>query len=100
MTTRPPWCLVTAATPTDPFQRFRGTLGMGVVICRPGDPEAKGLVERANGYLERSFLPGRRFSSPTDFNTQLIVWLEKANNRIHDTLRCRPSDRLLKTARR
>ncbi|HUP15626.1 MAG TPA: IS21 family transposase [Acidimicrobiia bacterium] len=82
------------ATLTVPFQRFRGTLGMGVVILRPGDPEAKGLVERANGYLETSFLPGRRFSSPVDFNTQLTVWLEKANNRIHHTLRCRPSDRL------
>jgi len=82
------------ATLTDPFQRFRGTLGMGVVVCRPGDPEAKGLVERANGYLERSFLPGRRFSSPTDFNTQLTAWLVKANHRIHDTLRCRPIDRL------
>lgn len=78
---------------TDPFQRFRGTLGMGVVICRPGDPEAKGLVERANGYLEKSFLPGRKFSSPADFNCQLAAWLEKANNRIHDTLRCRPIDR-------
>jgi transposase len=82
------------ATLTDPFQRFRGTLGMGVVICRPGDPEAKGLVERANGYLETSFLPGRRFSSPADFNVQLSAWLVKANNRIHDTLRCRPFDRL------
>ena len=82
------------ATLTDPFQRFRGTLGMGVVICRPGDPEAKGLVERANGYLERSFLPGRRFDSPADFNEQLRSWLLRANNRIHDTLRCRPIDRL------
>jgi hypothetical protein len=33
---------------TAPFQRFRGTLGMGVIVCKPGDPEAKGLVERAN----------------------------------------------------
>lgn len=78
---------------TDPFQRFRGTLGMGVVVLRPGDPEAKGLVERANGYLETSFLPGRRFSSPADFNSQLSVWLEKANRQMHHTLRCRPADR-------
>ena len=28
---------------------FRGTLGIRIVQCRPGDPEAKGLVERANG---------------------------------------------------
>ncbi|MFN2487078.1 MAG: IS21 family transposase [Acidimicrobiia bacterium] len=82
------------ASLTEPFQRFRGTLGMGVVVCRPGDPEAKGLVERANGYLETSFLPGRRFSSPADFNGQLSDWLQKANQRIHQTLRLRPTDRL------
>jgi transposase len=80
--------------PTAPFQRFRGTLGMGLVVCKPGDPEAKGMVERANKYLETSFLPGRRFSSPQDFNAQLAMWLRRANNRVHSTLRCRPSDRL------
>jgi transposase len=52
-------------------QAFRGTLGAKVIICRPADPEAKGLVERAHDYLERSFLPGRTFASPADFNTQL-----------------------------
>lgn len=81
-------------TLTEAFQRFRGTLGMGVVICHPGDPEAKGLVERANGYLETSFLPGRRFASPADFNVQLGLWLRRANNRVHSTLRCRPSERI------
>jgi hypothetical protein len=79
---------------TAPFQQFRGTLGMGVIVCDPGDPEAKGLVERFNGYLETSFLPGRRFSSPQDFNAQLGEWLPKANRRVHQTLRCRPIDRL------
>ncbi len=79
---------------TEPFQRFRGTLGMGGIVCDPGDPEAKGLVERFNGYLETSFLPGRRFSSPQDFNAQLGDWLPKANRRVHQTLRCRPIDRL------
>ena len=52
-------------------QAFRGTLAAKVIICRPGDPEAKGLIERAHDYLERSFLPGRTFASPADFNAQL-----------------------------
>jgi len=43
-------------------QAFRGTLGTKVIICKQGDPEAKGLVERAHDYLERSFLPGREFT--------------------------------------
>jgi hypothetical protein len=38
---------------------FRGVLGVAICQCKPADPEAKGLVERANGYLETSFLPGR-----------------------------------------
>jgi transposase len=36
-------------------QGFRGTLATRVLICRPADPEAKGLVERLHDYLERSF---------------------------------------------
>jgi len=50
------------------MQAFRGTLGVGLRLCRPADPEAKGLVERANGYLETSFLPGRSFGCPQNFN--------------------------------
>jgi transposase len=64
------------------------------VVCRPGDPEAKGLVERAHRYLETSFLPGRSFSSPEDFNTRLSEWLERANARVHRRIECRPIDRL------
>jgi len=79
---------------TDDFEAFRGTLGIRVIQCRPRDPEAKGLVERANGYLETSFLPGRRFTSPCDFNTQLQAWLVLANSRQHRALGCRPVDRL------
>lgn len=46
-------------------------LGAKVIICKPADPEAKGLLERVHGYLETSFLPGRSFTGPADFNTQL-----------------------------
>jgi transposase len=76
------------------FQAFRGTLGMGVIVCKPGDPEAKGLVERAIRYLETSFLPGRCFDSIDDFNAQLAAWLRDANQRVHRVLGCRPEDRI------
>jgi transposase len=78
---------------TEAMNAFRGTLGIKVIQCRPADPEAKGLVERANGYLETSFLPGRRFGSPADFNTQLTEWLVRANQRRHRVLGCRPVER-------
>jgi transposase len=74
-------------------QTFRGTLGVAIKLCRPGDPEAKGLVERANGYLETSFLPGRSFTSPDDFNRQLGDWLPVAAGRWHRRIEARPADR-------
>jgi transposase len=78
---------------TAAMNAFRGTLGIKVIQCRPADPEAKGLVERANGYLETSFLPGRGFTSPADFNAQLAEWLVRANQRRHRRLGCRPLER-------
>lgn len=80
---------------TSEFQSFRGVLGMGAVLVGPADPEAKGLVERANGYLETSFLPGRTFEDVDDFNRQLGTWLGRANQRIHGTTKIRPSEAIL-----
>ncbi len=79
---------------TDAFQCFRGVLGMGVHVLRPAHPEGKGIVERMNGYLETSFLPGRDFTGVDDFNTQLVDWLgRRAHRRFHRTIRARPCDR-------
>lgn len=83
-----------ASALTPECQAFRGVLASKVYVCRPRDPEAKGLIERAHDYLERAFLPGRSFSSPADFNAQLWDFLALANHRQHRALGCRPADRL------
>jgi transposase len=75
-------------------QGFRGVLGAKVWICKPGDPEAKGGIERLHDYLERSFLPGRTFTSPADFNNQLRAWLQLANTRRKRSLGCAPAERI------
>lgn len=75
-------------------QGFRGVLGVQVYICKPADPEAKGMLERFHDYLERSFLPGRSFASPEDFNTQLAEFLVRANARRMRVLGCTPGDRV------
>jgi transposase len=79
---------------TQACQAFRGVLGSKVVICKPRDPEAKGIIERLHDYLETSFLPGRTFASPADFNTQLAAWLHLANSRRKRSLGCAPQDRI------
>ncbi|BBZ70404.1 IS21 family transposase [Mycobacterium paraseoulense] len=78
---------------------FCGVLGTRLIQARPYDPETKGLVERANGYLATSFLPGRRFVSAHDFNAQLADWLAQvANPRKHATTKMIP-DQALSTDR-
>jgi transposase len=80
---------------TQDYLRLKGTLGMGSIVLAKGHPERKGVVERTNGYLETSFLPGRSFADRDDFNTQLSDWLDtKANVRVHSGLRGRPSERI------
>ena len=73
---------------------FAGTLGTRIFQTRPRDPEAKGVVERANGYLQTSFLPGREFGSPAEFNTQLAAWLPRANQRLLRRTGAAPAARL------
>jgi hypothetical protein len=61
---------------------------------KPYDPESKGVVERRNGYYETSFMPGRSFASPADFNTQFADWLRIANARVVRTIKAKPIERL------
>ena len=42
---------------------FAGSLATRFVLLEAYDPESKGIVERANGFLETSFMPGRRFGT-------------------------------------
>jgi transposase len=82
--------------PTDEFAGFCGALKADWFFCEPADPQAKGVVERLQDFLERSFEPGRCFANERDFQLQLDNWFDtRANPRHHRTLRCRPIDRLL-----
>ena len=76
------------------FAEFRGLLGCEIVVLPPREPEHKGIVERNNDYLETSFLPGRTFTSPADFNAQLGEWTGLANSRFKRVLGCAPADRI------
>jgi hypothetical protein len=80
--------------PSQAFAAFCGQLRVGWHLCQAADPQAKGVVERLQEYLETNFEPGRSFANELDFADQLDRWFERANARTHRTLRCRPIDRL------
>ncbi len=79
---------------TAPAAAFAGTLATRIKLAPPRDPEYKGMVERNNQFLETSFLPGRAFGSPEDFNGQLAEWLVRANSRTVRAIQGRPADLL------
>lgn len=80
--------------PSEAFAAFCGQLKVAWRFCEPADPQAKGAVERLQGYAETNFEPGRRFANDLDFQDQLDGWFERVNARTHKTLRARPVDRL------
>ncbi len=65
--------------PTERYAAFCGQLKVDWQFCEPADPQAKGVVERLQGYMETNFEPGRRFANQLDFQLQLDAWFEKAN---------------------
>jgi transposase len=79
---------------TQDCQAFRGVLATKVIVLKPAEPEHKGIIERAHDYLERSFLPGRVFTGPGDFNIQMQGWLTQVNGRTRRALGCAPTDRI------
>ena len=56
---------------------FCGQLRVGWRFCEPADPQAKGAVERLQGYAETNFEPGRRFANELDFQVQLDGWFDE-----------------------
>jgi transposase len=80
--------------PSEIYAAFCGQLPVDWYFCEAKDPQAKGGVERLQGYLETNFEPGRRFANHLDFQLQLDAWFQKANARAHRMLRARPIDRL------
>ncbi len=80
--------------PSQEFAGFCGQMKVGWHFCRPRDPQAKGVVERLQGYAETNFEPGRVFANELDFQDQLDAWFLRVNARQHRTTRARPVDRL------
>jgi transposase len=80
---------------SEAFAGFCGQLRVGWRILDARDCQAKGMIERLQGFIETSFEPGRSFANELDFPGQLDRWFdERANVRLHRTLRERPLDRL------
>jgi hypothetical protein len=81
--------------PAEPFAAFCGQLELGWVILEPRDQQAKGhQPERSHRFMCSNFEPGRVFANHLDLQDRLDAWTDKANGRVHRTIRAVPAERL------
>jgi transposase len=82
---------VIGASVTDPavqraYRECAEHYGFVISPCVPYTPEHKGKVERGVGYVKRSFLAGRSFTSISEANDAALEWVVAvAGARVHGT---------------
>ena len=83
-----PVCTPRGGRPTTEFAAFCGQLRVDWHFCEPRDPQAKGVVERLQDFIERSFEPGRCFANELDYQLQLDDWFDEPREPAACTRRC------------
>lgn len=64
-----------------------------MVLCRKADPESKGRVENAVGFIKKNFVQHRVFNNIDSWNEQCQHWLRRTGNgKIHNGTKRRPAD--------
>ena len=75
------------------FHKFALINQFSPIVCEGYDPQSKGKVERAIGYIKSSFLSCEDFDDIEDIRKSSLEWLnEVANCRIHGTTGRRPDE--------
>jgi transposase len=76
------------------FEQFFRHFGFIPRLCRPYRPQTKGKIENTVGFVKRDFFKGSSFSSFSDLNNQVQIWLKRVNSSIHGTTHEIPVERL------
>lgn len=69
--------LLTAA-----FKAYVRSAGFKLHFCRKADPESKGKVENAVGYVKKNFLYNRSYQDLQSLNEQALAWLHRTANHL------------------
>lgn len=64
-----------------------------IYMCRKGDPESKGKVENAVGFVKKNFAHNRVFHNLDKLNEQALRWLDRTGNgKKHNTTKKIPAE--------
>ena len=81
-----------AMIPVPEMAAFAERFGFTFVAHAVGDANRSGRVERMFRFIERGFLPGRRFTDWADANRQARAWCERVNARPKRQLKATPRE--------
>lgn len=68
---------------TRTFEDFCTEQGLRLWVCNKADPESKGPIENAVGFVKKNFFSARTITCIDDVWRSLPGWLERKNKRIH-----------------
>ncbi len=78
---------------TKEFAAYLKKRNFHIYMCRRADPESKGKVEKAVGYVKDNFASNRTFYGIDRWNEDCRKWLKRrANGKIHSTTRKIPAE--------
>jgi transposase len=75
------------------YKDFADHYGFTITPCGVGQPQEKGRVENAVGYIKKNFLAGLQVTDFSQLNPAVRAWLnDVANVRLHGSTKRRPLD--------
>ena len=78
---------------TKDFAYFIQEMGLRMYVCRKADPESKGKIENAIGFVKKNFLSVRDFKTLEEAQESLKRWLiRRANGKISQATKRIPAD--------
>ena len=78
--------------PVPEMAAFAERFGFTFVAHAVGDANRSGRIERMFHFIERGFLPGRRFTDWADANRQARAWCDRVNQRPKRHLKATPRE--------
>jgi transposase len=81
-----------AMIPVPEMAAFAERFGFTFVAHAVGDANRSGRIERMFRFIERGFLPGRRFTDWADANRQARAWCDRVNARPKRQLKATPRE--------
>ena len=65
------------------FDDFCAEQDLKLWVCRKADPESKGPIENAVGFVKKNYFSARNITCIDDVLKSLPGWVERKNNRLH-----------------